>query len=267
MKTRLFKMIYTIVVMYIILLGLLFVFQERLIFFPQKLGKNYEFRFRERFEEIFVESTDGKLIHGLLFKADKPKGLIFYLHGNAGSLKSWGEIASTYTDLDYDIFIVDYRGYGKSQGRIQGQDQLFEDNQLVYNELKKRYSEDEIIILGYSIGAALAAKLASTNYPKLLILKAPFYSLADLVKHYYKIIPTFLLRYELPTYEYLRDCQMPVIIFHGDRDEVIYYGSSIKLKEEFKPDDTLITLDGQRHNGITENEQYRAELEKVLGEY
>jgi len=230
------------------------------------LAKNYQFDFEHQFEELDIKSTDGKLIHGLLFKADNSKGLIFYLHGNAGSLSGWGEVAETYTNLNYDVFILDYRGYGKSEGQITGQNQLFQDNQTVYNELKKRYREDNIIVLGYSIGAGLASKLASTNNPKLLILQAPFYNMKDLVKHTFPFVPTFLLKYKFETNEYLKNCKMPVVVFHGNKDEVIYYGSSLKLKEEFKEQDVLITLNGQGHNGMTYNTDYITALTKILRE-
>lgn len=79
------------------------------------------------------------------------------------------------------------------------------------------------------------------------------------------IVPVFLLKYKFPTNDYLKKCNMPVIIFHGNQDEVIYYGSSLKLKKEFKPNDTLITLSGQDHNGITENADYISALKKLIG--
>jgi pimeloyl-ACP methyl ester carboxylesterase len=72
------------------------------------------------------------------------------------------------------------------------------------------------------------------------------------------------LKYKFATNEYLKNCKMPVVIFHGNSDEVIYYGSSLKLKEEFKKKDTLITLNGQGHNGMTDNEEYKMELTKIL---
>lgn len=250
--------------LYFLLCGLLYVFQESLIFFPQKLDKNYQFEFSQEFEELNVESSDGKLLNGLLFKTNNSKGLVFYLHGNAGSLRSWGNVAKAYTDLDFDIFILDYRGFGKSEGKINGQNQLFQDIQIVYDELKKKYNENRIIVLGYSIGTGLAAKLASSNSPRLLILQAPYYSLTDMMQNTYSFIPTFLLKYQLETNEYLKNCEMPVVIFHGDQDEVIYYGSSLKLKEEFKQQDKLITLIGQKHNGMTNNPEYIIELKKVL---
>ncbi|KOY84809.1 hydrolase [bacterium 336/3] len=264
MKNRIIKIFLIITSMYIPLCGLLYFFQEKLIFFPQKLDKSYPFKFEQEFEELNIKVQDGKILNGLLFKANTSKGLIFYLHGNAGSLSSWGSVAKTYTDLNYDVFILDYRGYGKSEGKINSQKQLFQDNQIVYNELKKRYKEDEIIVLGYSIGTGLASKLASTNNPKLLILQAPYYSLTDMMQYNFPFVPTFILKYKFSTNEYLKNCKMPVVMFHGNKDEVIYYGSSLKLKNEFKQQDTLITLNGQGHNGMTDNEDYKTELKKIL---
>ena len=251
--------------MYLIVCGLLFEFQEKLIFFPQKLDKNYQFSFDQKFEEINLKTNDGIFLNGLLFKADSSKGLIFYLHGNAGSLSSWGKVAKTYTDLNYDVFMLDYRGYGKSEGSINGQSKLFQDVQTAYDEMKKKYTEDKITVLGYSIGTGLASKIASTNNPGLLILQAPYYSLTDMMRHAYPLIPTFILKYTFETDEYIKNCKMPIVIFHGNQDEVIYYGSSLKLKEEFKKQDTLITLNGQGHNEMTENPEYKIEIQKMLG--
>ena len=153
--------------------------------------------------------------------------------------------------MNYDIFLLDYRGYGKSEGVIKGQEQLYKDIQTAYDEMKKEYTEDRIIVLGYSLGTGLASKIASENDPRLLILQAPYYSLTDVMRRTYSIIPTFLLRYKLETNKNLKDCKMPVVIFHGDVDEVIYYGSSLKLKDEFKTGDKLITLRGQGHNPVS----------------
>jgi pimeloyl-ACP methyl ester carboxylesterase len=250
--------------LYIIVCTLLFFFQEKLIFFPEKLAQDYQFKFDQKSEPVNIRTKDNKLLSGILFKADNSKGLIFYLHGNAGSLRSWSGAARTYTDLNYDVFMLDYRGYGKSEGSIQGQAQFFGDVQLAYDELKNKYTEQKIIVLGYSIGTGPAAKLAATNHPALLILQAPYFSMADMMRHKYPIIPVFILKYQFRTDEFIKDCKMPVVIFHGDQDEVIYYGSSLKLQQEFKKQDTLITLAGQGHNGITENADYKTAIQKLL---
>jgi pimeloyl-ACP methyl ester carboxylesterase len=264
MNKMILKTIIIIAGLYLLVCALLYFFQENLIFFPQKLAKDYRFNFDQPFEELNIPVKDKSLLHGLLFKADSSKGLIFYLHGNGGALDTWGEVARAYTGLNYDVFLLDYRGYGKSEGVISGQKQLFEDIQTVYDSLKTRYPENKIIVLGYSIGTGPASKLASVNSPKLLILQAPYYSLSDMMRHAYPIIPTFILKYKFATNNYLKDCKMPVVIFHGNQDEVIYYGSSLKLQSIFKQQDTLITLKGQGHNGITDNPDYKIELQKIL---
>lgn len=211
-----------------------------------------------------IDVGEGENINGLLFKADSSKGLIFFLHGNSGSLDSWGKISKTYTDLQYDLFILDYPGYGKSSGSIKGQAALYEDLQIVYNEIKKRYTEDQTVILGYSIGTGPAAYLASKNHPKLLILQAPYFSLTDMMRRKYPIVPTFILNYSFNTSDYLKNCNMPIVIFHGDRDGVINFESSLKLKDNFKTQDTLIPLKGLGHNGFTDNEVYLSSLKKIL---
>lgn len=249
----------------IIVIGALYLFQEKLIFYPQKLEQSYQYDFDQNFEELMIKTADGKLINALLFKADNSKRLIFYLHGNAGSLESWGTVAKLYTDMNYDVFILDYRGFGKSEGTIKAEKQLFEDNQIAYNLIKEKYKEEEIIVLGYSIGTGLAAKLTSENNPKLLILQAPFYSFTKMMSNQF-YFPTFILKYKFHTNEYLKQCKCPVVIFHGDRDEVVNYKWSLKLKQEFKDKIQLIRLHGESHNGITDNVDYRNELKKVLME-
>jgi pimeloyl-ACP methyl ester carboxylesterase len=264
MKKILFRTLKLVIVAYVVICGLMYFFQEKLIFFPEKLDKNFKFAFEQEFEELSIKMSDGKFVHGLLFRTDSSKGLIFYLHGNAGSTNSWGHVAKRYTDLNYDLFLLDYRGYGKSESSVSSQSQLFQDIQNVYNEMKKRYREDHIVVLGYSIGTGPAANLACTNNPRLLILQAPYYSLKDLMRHTYPIIPTFLLKYQFETNKYLKNCTVPVVVFHGNRDEVVYYNSSVKLKESMKKEDTLITLIGQGHNGITDNPQYISAIGKIL---
>src|SRR4051812_47900948 len=161
MKKIITRIIATIAILYLCICGLMYFFQEKLIFIPEKLAKDYHFRFNQKFEELNIKTDDHTSLNGLLFKADSSKGLIFYLHGNAGSLATWGNVAKTYTDLNYDVFILDYRGYGKSEGTITSQAQIYSDVQAVYDTLKSTYDEHKIIVLGYSIGTGPAAELAS----------------------------------------------------------------------------------------------------------
>lgn len=253
----------SIITIYIVACGILYFFQEKLIFLPERVTKNYEYKYSGNFEELFFKTKDDKLLNGLLFKADRTKGLVFYLHGNSGSLRTWGYVAKTFTNLGYDTFILDYRGFGKSEGTIKSQKQLFDDNQFIYDKLKAEYEEKEIVIIGYSIGTGMAAKLASTNNPKQLILKAPYYNLKEIVKNQFSFIPSFILKYTFDTNQYLKDCKMPISIFHGNKDKVIPYQSSVKLKNDFSNIDLTILSD-QKHNGISNNLEFRKKIITLL---
>jgi len=157
--------------LYVAVCVLLYFQQERLLFFPTKLPADYRFRFSNRFEERWITAADGTRLHGLLFSADSAsKGLIFYLHGNGGALDSWGEVAATYTRMGYSVFLLDYRGYGKSGGRISSQAQLLADVDTAYQQLTREFPEAQTVLIGYSLGTGAAAWLAARNHPRLLVL-------------------------------------------------------------------------------------------------
>jgi len=250
--------------LYTLTCALLYSNQESILFHPQYLRKEHVFQFSQLYEEKNITMKDGTVLNTVFFKADSSKGVILYLHGNGGALDSWGWVAHTYTELNYDVLMIDYRGYGKSGGKISGEAQLHEDVQTVYDLLKKEYTEDRMVVLGYSIGTGLASKVASVNKPKLLILQAPYYSIVDEMRQRFPIIPAFILKYRLENNEHLKKCSMPVVVFHGDQDQVISYQASLKLQKEFKPGDQLITLQGEGHNGMSDGVEYQVALQKIL---
>lgn len=151
--------------------------------FPGKKLQDSTFSFQGKFEEQFITTADHVKLHGILFKADKSKGLIFYLHGSNGAVDTWGKIANIYTNNGYDLFMLVYRGYGKSEGKVTNEELLYRDLQTVYDKLTQQYPEDHIIIIGQSMGTALASTIASHNSPKMLILQAPYYSFQDWTQH------------------------------------------------------------------------------------
>ena len=240
--------------------------QENMVFHPEPLPKDFEYQFKNEFKELSIDVGNDAVINGLLFKKKNAKGLVFYLHGNAGALNTWGEIASLYLDNGYDFFIMDYRSFGKSTGVIDKEKVMYNDIQVVYDSLQHQYNyvNEQTIIIGYSIGTGFAAKLASENEPKLLVLKAPYYSLPNLINQYYKVVPHFLIKFKLPTYKFLKEVKSPIVIFHGDKDNVIPIKSSYKLQKYFKEEDTLILLDNQTHNGIGANKVYQENIKELL---
>lgn len=259
-----FRIFIILLILYGLFCGGFYLFQEKFIFYPERLEENYSFHFKQNFEEVNIKMHDGLYLNCLLFKADSTKGVIVFLHGNAGALDTWGQLAPFYIEQNYDILFVDYRGFGKSEGKIENQSQLFSDIQTVYDTIKTRYGEDRIIVMGYSIGTGPAAYLASKNSPQSLILIAPYYSLTNVVKSICPIIPDFLIKYKLETYKYIPSCSIPITIFHGSNDEVINYENSMMLDNLLNAKDNLILIDNVGHNDVLENEMYKEEMVAIL---
>jgi len=260
----LMKFVAVIFILVTILLLLLYFNQEKLIFFPEKLSADEKFSFSGNYEEKYFTMPDGKKLHALYFKADSSRGVVYYLHGNAGSVKSWGTVADIFASQNFDLLLLDYRGYGKSEGHISNEKELYSDVNVVYDSLKANYPEEKIVVLGYSIGTGLAANVAANHHPGKLILMAPYFNFPDLVKQIYPIVPGFMLKYKLKTNEFLPKVTAPIVIFHGLNDELIPFQSSERLKTLCKPGDKLILLDNQMHNGINENSLFQNELKHLL---
>ena len=250
--------------MYLIVVTYVYFNQVDMIFHNSKIAKDFKFTFENDFEEINFKSFDNTILHGLLFKAKNSKGLIFYLHGNAGAVDSWGDISKIYTDNGYDIFILDYRSFGKSSGVITDESQFNQDISYAYKNMMKRYAQNKIIIIGYSIGTGPAAILASDFKPKKLILQAPYYSLLDLGATQVPFIPAFLYKFKFETFRYISKVKCPIYIFHGDKDLLINISNSIRLKKSVKPSDKFFTLFNEDHIGINYNIDFQNQLKLIL---
>jgi uncharacterized protein len=178
---------------YVLICAALYLLQERLIFYPEVLAPDFTFTFPERFEEIALPSYIA-VISALYFKADHPTGIVLYFHGNAGSLRCWGAVAATFVERGYDVLMPDYRGYGKSSGRIASEQMLHQDAAVDYQYLLAHYPEDQIVIYGRSIGSGIATYLAKSHRPRLLILETPYFSLKEIVRQHYPFVPGALLK-------------------------------------------------------------------------
>ena len=252
------------VVIYVFIVSYVYFNQVGMVFQTSQLSKDYQFDFQQTFEEINITSFDGIKLNGLLFEAEKSKGLIFYLHGNAGTLETWGKIAKIYTRLGYDIFILDYRSFGKSEGEIENEEQLNKDVSVVYKILTKRYPENKIIITGYSIGSGLATILAYENHPKALILQSPYFSFTELSSKRVPFFPDFLKKFSLETFEYLPKVKAPIYIFHGMNDPLIPYENSVRLSRLLKSNKHFYPLKDQEHIGMNENNDFQNQLKVIL---
>ncbi|MGN7784392.1 alpha/beta hydrolase [Niabella sp. 22666] len=265
MKQGVKKIVYGLLGIYIIAMMGLVMFQQKLIFRPEKLDASYSFSFKQPFKELNFKREDGALLNALYFTVADPKGAILYFHGNKGSLKRWGVIASSLTKYDYNVLVMDYRGYGKSTGTVSELN-LQNDARFFYKELLKQFHEAQIIVYGRSLGTHFATLVASENKPKRLILESPFTNMMDVAQARFPILPVkYFLKFPFNSSQYIKDLSCPLIIFHGTNDKVVPYRLGQKLFEQAAcTDKTFIAVPDGAHNDLASFKEYRVEMERVL---
>lgn len=238
--------------------------QERFIFKPEKLKKDFQFKYDAPFKEYFFEIEKGVSINGLHFYRDNPKGLILYFHGNTRSIKGWARYAKDFYRYDYDVVLVDYRGFGKSTGKRSEKDML-SDMQFVYEKLKAQYGEDHLIVYGRSMGSGFATKLACDNSPRYLILDAPYYSFKKVVERFLPILPVrFVLRFHLRTDKWITGVKCHTYIIHGTKDWLIPIRHSERLQKINARMITLIRINGGGHNNLPSFDDYHNFVRDIL---
>ena len=230
-------------------LGLLYVRQERIILPASALAADYRFQFDQPFQEVWIP-VQGASLHALHFKQPNPRGVVFFLHGNAGNLVSWTTGVDFYRRVNYDLFIVDYRGYGKSTGHIENEAQLHADARAAYDAMAPLYRDKPIVIYGRSLGTALAASLARDVQPRLLVLVSPFSSLAASAAHAYPWAPGWVLKYPLRTDAIIGDIKSPILLIHGSEDKLIPLAHSERLKALARSPVELLVVPGAGHSDI-----------------
>ena len=250
---------------YLLLTGVVYFFQEWLIFLGQPIPKDHTYSFDVPFEERNYEMSDGAQINALLFSAEDPKGVIFYHHGNGGELPRWGQVSYFFVEQGYDVLMYDYRGYGKSTGE-RTEANLLSDAQSLYEELLKEYAESDLIVYGRSLGSGPGSFVAGKNNPRLLILETPFFSLEEMASRRFPFLPTRqLLRYRFENAKFLDKAKVAVHIFHGTEDRVVPYESGQRLHQALDPSHAAFyTIAGANHHNLLEHEAYRDRVAGIL---
>ncbi len=249
---------------YALLVIIVYLIQEKFIFKPEKLIQDFLYKYDVPFRELFFDVEPGVRINGLHFHVNDPKGLILYFHGNTRSIKGWARYAKDFYRYRYDVVLVDFRGFGKSTG-IRGEQVMYKDMQFVYDDLKARYNENHIIVYGRSLGSGFAAKLASDNSPRYLILDAPYYSFRKAVQRFIPILPMkYVLRFHILTHWYIKKVTCHTYILHGSKDRLIPIKQSEQLQKLNPNKITLIRIHGGGHNNLPAFPEYHNFIRDIL---
>ena len=248
--------------LYAAVVALLWWGQERLLFHPTVLAAEHRFELPPDAHETWVE-VPGARLNALHLRLPNPDGVIFFLHGNAGSLQTWFVNTEFYRRANMDLFMLDYRGFGKSSGHIESQAQLQADVRAAWAQVAPRYAGKKRVVYGRSLGSGLAAGLAAEVQPELTVLVSPYRSMTALVQEKYPWLPGAVLRYPLRSDTALQRVKGPVLLAHGARDTLIPPSHSEALRA-LAPQAELLLVPQAAHNDIHDHAAYLDGLNAAL---
>lgn len=254
--------------LYAVVIAWLWSRQESLLFFPEVLPAAHRLATEPDVHELRVE-VPGAALSVLQLRLPDPKGVVFYLHGNGGSLAGWFSETALYRQANFDLVMMDYRGYGKSSGRIASEAQLRADVRAAWAAVAPRYAGRKVVVAGRSLGSGLAAGLAAElsaagTPPAITILMSPYSSMGELMHEFYPWVPLALLRYRLDTAHDARQVRGPVLLIHAARDELIGPQHARRLQHHV-PQARLHVIEGAGHNDLQSFGHYRQVMLDELG--
>lgn len=246
-----------------------FFLQERLIFIPA-FQRNKDLKLVKPYEQMFFHTANEGLIHSLHIRnqeSGRAKRLIIYFHGNTGSMSRWCHLAQELTDFDADVFVFDYRGYGKSKGKRR-ESWMHRDHQETIQQLLHRFPEyEEVIFYGRSLGSGFAVRAAYLLSPDGLILETPFSSLLNVARYHAPYLPVkWLLRFHMRSDRFIDKIECPILILHGTKDKVVPFSSAYNLFEKIKGKSgaEFVSIPNGKHSNLATFPVFREKIRIFL---
>ena len=242
------------VVAYGVLVAVMWLLQERFIFFPQA-GRDAASTPAAQglpYDEVEIATTDGQKLHAWWVAADRARGTVLLLHGNAGNISHRIDYAVMFRRLGYSTLLVDYRGYGRSTGTPTEQGTYIDaDAAWTWLTEKRQVPERDIVLFGESLGGGVASWLAARHHVRALILASTFTSAVDLGSELYPFLPVRLVsrnRYE--TLQRLGDVRAPVLVIHSPQDDIIPFAHGQRLFNAARQPKAMLEIAGGHNDGF-----------------
>jgi len=226
--------------------------QEKMIFFPS--NKTFEVPKIGNILEVNVKTKDNFILNAWLVENGSNKTIIF-CHGNGGNVFYNRERIKLINDLKVNAVFFDYRGFGKSQGKIESENDLYADVNAIYDYvIGKGVKPENIIIWGQSLGGAVAIEIAKNKKPRQVIIESTFYSMEDMAANSYWFLPIrFISKYHFRNDQNIGRINSPILILHSPDDEMINISNSERLFAQASEPKRFIKIKGSHNRGFAES--------------
>ncbi len=248
------KFIFVFAACYVLLIVVVYFMQSRMLYLPGVPGRTLTMTPTDvgmDYQDVFIETTDGVTLHGW-FIAGRSSQVLLFFHGNAGNISHRLDSIQQFQDLGLSVLIVDYRGYGQSEGRTTERG-IYRDADAAWQYLieDRGIVASDILIFGRSLGASVAARLAAQHQPLALIVESSFTSVPDIAQDLYPWLPArWLSRLSHATREYVRDVKCPILVVHSRDDEIIPFRHGEAIFASANEPRTLLAIRGTHNDAF-----------------
>jgi uncharacterized protein len=235
--------------------GFIYVMQPRLIYYPDLPTRELTatpVRIGLEYEAVTLHTDDGLNLSGWYIPHPAARATLLFFHGNAGNISQRLESIRLFHELALAVFIIDYRGYGQSEGSPT-EAGTYRDAAAAWRYLvgERRLAPHEIVVFGRSLGAAIAAELASHTQPGALIVESAFTSVPNMAARIYPWLPVrWLSRYRYDTQQSLQAIICPLLVIHSREDDIIPYAEGEQLFTQAREPKQFLELHGGHSNGF-----------------
>jgi fermentation-respiration switch protein FrsA (DUF1100 family) len=233
-------------------------FERAITFHPERAPWNGSWQVPEGGEDVWFNSADGSRLHGWFFRApdQKPTATVIYFHGNGGNVSFVEWVGVNLARRGFDVLLFDYRGYGRSEGEVSDERGLYQDADAAYDYVlrERGASPHTLVFYGQSLGTAVACDLAARSPCGAVILESGLSSAGDMAGTILPWLPRFLrgvTRNKFDSARKLADVKCPVLVVHGDRDEVIPVAQGHALYAAANEPKRQLIVEGAGHNNVT----------------
>ena len=255
------SLIFILVSAWCVLAVLLYVLQPKFVYFPTSDLPFTPDAIQLDYQDVYIKTGGNTTIHGWFIPHETPRATLLFFHGNGGNISHRLDSLAIFNTLGLSVLIIDYSGYGKSEGR-PSELGTYHDAEAAWQYLinEKNLTPDRIILFGRSLGGAVATWLAQQHQPKALILESTFSSIIDIGKHYYPYLPVRLLaRIKYPSQTRIASINCPVLFIHSPDDDIVPYKLGRKLFDAANSPKDFIDIQGDHNEGFLQSGSYYIE--------
>lgn len=238
-----------------IVLAAVYFYQDNLLYFPTRNVPGTPEQIGLAFESVALETKDGVELDAWFIPADSATATILFCHGNGGNIGDRLETIAQFHRMGLSTFIFDYRGYGRSAGKPSEQG-TYDDAEAAWRHLTGERGIDPktVVILGRSLGGAVAVRLAADHRPGALIVESSFTSLPDIAAKHYPFLPVrWLSRYRYDNRETITRVNAPVLIVHSPDDNLVPFNHGETLYAVANEPKEFLKLSGSHNDGFLQS--------------